>query len=60
MDYGASFSCGGPNEELVQMGDLSSKTYVVPMGQIVSASKGAKLVHELRIWQETSSLYQQC
>ncbi|KAL7483746.1 hypothetical protein ACHAW6_009388 [Cyclotella cf. meneghiniana] len=43
MDSGVSLSCGGPHEELIQTGELSSKAYMVPMRQIVSASKGAKL-----------------
>ena len=47
MDSRASLSCGGLNDELIQMGESLSKTYIVPMEQIVLATKRAKLVHDL-------------
>ncbi|KAL7477418.1 hypothetical protein ACHAW6_003222 [Cyclotella cf. meneghiniana] len=47
MDSGASLSCGGLNDEFIQMGQLSSKTYMVTLGQIVLVAKRAKLVHNL-------------
>ncbi len=47
MDSSASSLCGSQNGLLIWTGEASKKTNQVPMGQIVSATEGAKLSHDL-------------
>ena len=48
VDFGATSSCGRLVDPFIRTGELLHKQFQVPMGQIVPATKSAKLLHYIR------------
>ena len=48
VDSGATSSCGKMSDPFIRTSELSHKQFQVPMGQVVPASKTAKLLHDVQ------------